>query len=117
VHPNVASLNSLAETLRQATPLYIECRSILNDLDRGVEKSPGRESGALDFVLPGAAIYKKVWKVAMREFAKEYGVSDVAMGKTCRKLQIPIPGRGYWNKKAANLPVEPRPPLPKVQIP
>jgi hypothetical protein len=34
VRPSVASLNSLAEVLRQAQPLYSECRSILNYLDR-----------------------------------------------------------------------------------
>jgi hypothetical protein len=35
VRPSVASLNSLAEVLRPAQPLYIECRSILNYLDNG----------------------------------------------------------------------------------
>jgi hypothetical protein len=30
---SVASLNSLADVLRQAQPLYSECRSILNYLD------------------------------------------------------------------------------------
>jgi len=32
VQPSAASLNSLAEMVRQAQPLYAECRSILNDL-------------------------------------------------------------------------------------
>jgi len=31
--PSAASLNSLAEVLRQAQPLYSECRLILNYLD------------------------------------------------------------------------------------
>lgn len=35
VRPSAASLNSLAEVLRQAQPLYTECRSILNYLDGG----------------------------------------------------------------------------------
>ncbi len=35
VRPSAASLNSLAEVLRQAQPLYTECRSILNYLDNG----------------------------------------------------------------------------------
>ena len=35
MRPSVASLNSLAEVLRLAQPLYIECRSILNYLDNG----------------------------------------------------------------------------------
>lgn len=30
----------------------------------------------------------------------KYGLSAVAIGKTCRKLQVPLPGRGYWAKKA-----------------
>lgn len=33
VRPTSASLNSLAAILRQAQPLYTECRSILNCLD------------------------------------------------------------------------------------
>jgi len=32
VRPSVASLNSLAKILRQASPLYADCRSILNYL-------------------------------------------------------------------------------------
>lgn len=59
-------------------------------------------------------LYKKVWEVPMRTLAKEYGVSDVALGKTCLKLNIPIPGRGYWAKRAANLPIPPPPPLPVI---
>ena len=35
VRPSAASLNSLAEVLRQAQPVYAECRSILNYLDQG----------------------------------------------------------------------------------
>ena len=37
VQPSVASLNSLANVLRQAQPLYAECRLILNYLDHGVD--------------------------------------------------------------------------------
>jgi hypothetical protein len=33
VQPSVSSLNSLANVLRHAQPLYAECRSILNYLD------------------------------------------------------------------------------------
>jgi len=33
VRPSVVSLNSLAQVLRQALPLYSECRTILNYLD------------------------------------------------------------------------------------
>jgi hypothetical protein len=61
-------------------------------------------------------LYEKVWTIPIRKVAKEYGVSDAAIGKTCRKLCIPVPGTGYWNKKAANRPVEPQPPLPQLVL-
>jgi integrase len=44
-------------------------------------------------------LYTKVWEVPMQILAKEYGVSAVARAKTCRALDIPVPGRGYWAKK------------------
>ncbi len=52
----------------------------------------------------------------MRDVAKTYGVSDVALAKTCRKLYVPIPPQGYWNKLGAGKPVDPRPGLPLVQV-
>lgn len=41
--PSAASLNSLANVLREAQPLYRECRSILNYLDEKEENVPWRE--------------------------------------------------------------------------
>jgi hypothetical protein len=61
-------------------------------------------------------LYELVWREPMQKVAKEYGVSDVAIGKTCRKLYIPVPIQGFWNKLAVGKPVRPRPPLPVVQI-
>jgi hypothetical protein len=43
----------------------------------------------------------------MRKLAKEFGVSDVALAKRCRRMGIPLPGRGYWAKKAAGKRVRP----------
>jgi len=37
------------------------------------------------------------------------GISDVRLGKVCRKLKIPRPGRGYWAKRAVGRPVEQMP--------
>ena len=37
----------------------------------------------------------------MRILAKEFGISDVGLAKVCRKLGVPVPGRGYWAKKVA----------------
>lgn len=41
---------------------------------------------------------QEVWAEPLRVVARRYGVSDVALAKRCRKLGIPLPGRGYWSK-------------------
>jgi hypothetical protein len=46
-------------------------------------------------------LHARVWAEPMRTLAKEFGISDVALAKACRKAMIPLPGRGYWAKKAA----------------
>jgi len=38
-------------------------------------------------------LYRKVWEQPMLRVAEQYGVSSVALGKVCRKLSVPIPGR------------------------
>lgn len=43
---------------------------------------------------------EQVGSQPLTNVAKEYGVSAVALGKVCRKLSVPLPGRGYWAKKA-----------------
>ena len=59
-------------------------------------------------------LYKQVWERPMQTVAKEYGVSDVALAKTCRKLEVPVPGRGYWAKIAAGARVPKKPFLPRL---
>jgi hypothetical protein len=46
-------------------------------------------------------LYERVWSKPMREVAKEYGVSDVALKKACRKLNVPTPPQGHWLRVAA----------------
>lgn len=41
-------------------------------------------------------LYELVWSKPVRELALDFGISDVALAKRCRRLGIPIPGRGYW---------------------
>ncbi|WP_151972678.1 hypothetical protein [Erythrobacter sp. EC-HK427] len=45
--------------------------------------------------------YDLVWSKPMIHLAKEFGVSDVALHKICRKHNIPNPPLGWWAKKAA----------------
>jgi hypothetical protein len=58
-------------------------------------------------------LYEQVWTTPMLRLAVQYGVSNVALGKTCRRLNIPTPGRGYWARLAAGEKLK-RPPLPKA---
>lgn len=50
----------------------------------------------------------------MSRLAKDFGVSDVAIKKKCKKLNIPTPGLGSWAKIQAGKTVK-RKPLPKIQ--
>jgi ankyrin repeat protein len=59
-------------------------------------------------------IYEEIWAEPMIKVAKRYNISDVGLAKICRKLNIPRPGRGYWEKKEAGKPVPRRPELPSV---
>jgi hypothetical protein len=61
-------------------------------------------------------LYEQVWAEPLRDLAKRYGVSDVALAKACRRLSVPLPGRGYWAKRRAGQ-TPPRPPLPEAPGP
>lgn len=59
-------------------------------------------------------LYRKVWERPLLKVAEEYGVSAVALGKTCRKLSVPVPGRGHWAKLAYGKEGVKKLPLPKL---
>jgi len=59
-------------------------------------------------------LYQKVWERPMIKVAEEYSVSSVALGKACRKLSVPVPGRGHWAKLAHGHSGVRKPPLPKL---
>lgn len=46
-------------------------------------------------------LYAEVWEQPLLKLQAKYGVSAVAIGKVCRKLRVPLPGRGYWARKAS----------------
>lgn len=47
------------------------------------------------------ALYDLVWSKAKTLVAKDLGISDVALGKICKKANIPVPPRGYWRMREA----------------
>ncbi len=59
-----------------------------------------------------AALHEQVWSQPALEVAKSHGISGVRLGKVCRKLQIPVPPRGYWARVRSGQSVR-KPGLPK----
>jgi hypothetical protein len=57
-------------------------------------------------------LYELAWSKPISSLAQDFGISDVALAKRCRRLGIPIPGRGYWARvDAGQTPYRPK--LPK----
>jgi len=46
-------------------------------------------------------LYEEVWAEPVVKVAERYGVSGPGLAKTCRKLEVPLPPRGYWAKLKA----------------
>ena len=41
-------------------------------------------------------LFDKSWSLPAIRLAAEFGISDVALSKTCKRLNVPRPPRGYW---------------------
>jgi hypothetical protein len=59
-------------------------------------------------------LYDLVWSTPGTKIAGEFAVSDVAIAKHCKRLDVPRPSRGYWAKRAAGHNPK-KVPLPLVQ--
>jgi predicted transcriptional regulator of viral defense system len=66
-----------------------------------VELPIGEEAPKPERIWDRDLLEKQVWSEPIRQLAKKYGVSDVAIHKHCKKMGIALPGRGYWAKKAS----------------
>jgi hypothetical protein len=56
-------------------------------------------------------LYELVWSTPASKLAPDFGISDVAIAKRCKKLSVPHPSVGYWAKVAAGQ-TPPKTPLP-----
>ena len=56
-------------------------------------------------------LFALIWERPATEVARKLGISDVALGKLCRRLQVPKPPRGYWARVASGKTPR-KPPLP-----
>src|SRR5690554_3451437 len=75
------------------------------DRGTGTEGEGPMQHGDVVTRLTREELYGRVWERPIRVLAQEFGISDVALAKTCRRAEVPVPGRGYWAKKAAGKPV------------
>ena len=61
-------------------------------------------------------LYDQAWSTPMTRLAKEYGISDVALAKICKRLHVPYPGRGYWRRKETGKTVKQLPLPPNTDL-
>jgi len=59
-------------------------------------------------------LYDLVWARLMSAVAKDFNMSDVALAKRCRAVDVPVPRRAYRARKAAGQAIE-RTPLPEYR--
>jgi hypothetical protein len=43
-------------------------------------------------------LYEEVWNEPVTIVARKYGLSDVAIKKACKKMNVPTLGVSYWQK-------------------
>lgn len=46
-------------------------------------------------------LYELVWSKPATAIASNFGISDVAVAKHCKKQEVPRPSRGYWAKNGS----------------
>lgn len=56
-------------------------------------------------------LHEAIWSKPCLKLAAELGISDVALAKTCRRMGVPRPPRGYWARVEAGEKMR-REPLP-----
>jgi hypothetical protein len=59
-------------------------------------------------------LYKMVWTTPVTELAAQYGISGRGFAKMCARLEIPVPGRGYWARTQNGQKIPPTP-LPSAK--
>src|ERR1700752_657075 len=65
----------------------------------------------MSITLTRQELYDRVWAEPVDTLAKEFRLSNVGLGKACRRHNIPVPPRGYWARRAVGQKIR-HPPLP-----
>ena len=50
-------------------------------------------------------LYDLVWSEPLSRLAKKYKISDNGLRKICKRMNIPIPAMGHWQKIQNNMKV------------
>lgn len=104
--------------VREAAPVETQAdtQPETAEQDAPAEAQPAHETvhqcGQTYNVYDRETLYREVWEAPVTEVAKRYQVSDVAIHKVCKSLEIPTPPAGYWAKLRAGKPAR-REPLPQ----
>ena len=64
----------------------------------------GREPVSREHHVTREDLFAAVWERPLTKVAADYGISDVALKKICRKMEIPTPGVGYWRRRECGYP-------------
>ncbi|MDQ6756987.1 MAG: hypothetical protein M3004_08625 [Bacteroidota bacterium] len=51
-----------------------------------------------EIVLTREELYNLVWSTPMLTLSKKYNISDVGLRKICKRMNIPLPQAGHWQK-------------------
>ena len=81
-------------------------------LSRSIQIGVPRQNGR-EIRLDREVLFHRVWTTPVGRLAEDWGISGVTLAKACRRLQIPVPPRGYWAKLKAGAPTR-RPKLPTL---
>lgn len=65
----------------------------------------------MDPVITREQLYELVWSQTRSSVAKKFGIADNEVVKLCKKLQVPIPPAGYWQRVKFGKNIPARPPL------
>jgi hypothetical protein len=111
------TLQELGRTPRMQERLLAHglVKKLVSERERRREETARRqhEVARLSHRYDRRALYDQVWSQPVQVVAKSYGISGTALAKTCRKLRIPVPPRGYWARVRNGLRIR-KPPLGEV---
>lgn len=111
-HQEKAQAPSVLTPTAQEQQVPKETQKVEAVSEPGQKPETIKQCGQTYNVYDRETLYKEVWAAPVTEVAKKYKVSDIAIHKVCKSLEVPTPPLGYWAKLRAGKPVV-KTPLPE----